>query len=65
MSATLDPAKLKEMHRLLAERAAKKRELDTLDKAIERCAGLPGDEGRPKRATLSAQQFRAACNMGS
>lgn len=51
---------LQEVRRLLAERAAKKKELDALDRAIEEAVGVSSEE-RPKRPPLSKSAFRSLC----
>lgn len=58
-----DPFKMDEIRRLLTERAVKKRELDSIDRAIETCAGIAGGDERPKHPRLSAKEFRAACGL--
>lgn len=60
-----DDSTMRELRRLLAERAAKKRELDSIDKAIELCAGVAGEDERPPVPRLSAKDFRAACGIVS
>lgn len=51
---------LREIRRLLAEREAKQREVDDLDRAIARAAGL-ADADRPERQRLSRSDFRTLC----
>lgn len=58
-----EPAKMDEIRRLLSERVAIKRELDSIDRAIETCAGVASDDQRPKRPRQSAKDFRAACGL--
>lgn len=54
---TIAPAALKEVQKLLQERAKKKHELDNLDKAIENYLGLNSDV-RPVRPILTAKNFK-------
>ena len=51
-----------EVRRLLLERAAKKRELDELDKTIESLFGINGDS-RPKKPRMSAREMRRSCGL--
>ena len=55
-----DISALQEVRRLLAERAAKKRELDAIDQELERVAGVE-DADRPKNRRLSGKDVRAMC----
>ena len=53
---------LREIRRLLAEREAKQREIDDLDRAIARAAGM-ADDDRPDRQRLSRSDFRNLCRI--
>ena len=53
---------LQEVRRLLAERAAKQKELEVIDHAINIAVGLE-EELRPTRQTLSKKDFRNACRV--
>lgn len=57
---TDDRVTIMEVRRLLAERAAKKQELDALDNALENLVGLCGQD-RPKKPRLSNADIRNAC----
>lgn len=52
-----DIAALQEVRRLLAERAAKQREMESIDRAINIAVGLE-EEDRPKRPRLSRADIR-------
>jgi len=57
-----DSVAMQEVRRLLAERAAKKRELDAIDQALERAAGVD-DEDRPQNRRLTGKDVRAMCKV--
>lgn len=51
-----------EIRRLFEKRAAKKRELDSIDKDIERCLGFDMEK-RPPKPRMSAQDFNRRCGQ--
>lgn len=59
----MDSAVMAEVRRLALERAAKKRELDDLDKSIERLLGVGSEQDRPARPRQSAKDLRNACGV--
>lgn len=59
----LDPVSLAEMRRLRLEAAAKRRELEELENAIDRLCGINIDGDRPKRPRMSGKDLRNACGL--
>lgn len=52
-----DIASLQEVRRLLAERSAKKRELDAIDLALEKAVGMDSAD-RPRKSRMSPKDLR-------
>lgn len=57
----MDGADLAEMRRLRIEAAAKRRELEELENAMDRLCGVSQESDRPKKPRMSAKDFAARC----